>query len=78
MVVGDEAVVIVAVTGPLTWLQAPVPTLGVLAAMVVLPGAMQMFCVVPALAAVGVPLETMVTSLVLAVQGLLLIVQRNT
>ena len=78
VVLGDEAVVMVAVTGPLTWLHAPVPTLGVLAAMVALPGEEQMLWVGPALAAVGVPLATTVTSLVLAVQGLLLIVQRNT
>lgn len=43
----------VAVTGPLIWLQAPVPTPGVLAAMVALPAEVQMVWLEPALAVVG-------------------------
>ena len=78
VVVGDEAVVIVAVTGPLSWVQLPAPTLGVLAAMVALPGLAQMVCGGPALAVVGTPLTLAFISLVLAVHPPLLIVQRNT
>lgn len=67
-----------ALTGPLIWLQAPVPMPGVLAAMVALPAEMQMVWLEPALAELGNAKDVMVTSLVLAVQGLLLIVHRNT
>lgn len=68
----------VAVTGPLTWLHAPVPTLGVLPAMVALPGLLQMVWLEPALAVVGAGFAVTVISLVLAVQGALVMVQRNT
>ena len=68
----------VAVTGPLTWLHAPVPTLGVLPAMVALPGLLQMVWLEPALAVVGAGFAVTVISLVLAEQGALVMVQRNT
>ena len=42
VVLGAEGVVMVAVTGPLIWVQAPVPTTGVLALMVTEPGEEQM------------------------------------
>jgi len=77
-VVGKALFTMLAVTGPLTWDQAPVPIPGVLATMVALPPVVQMVWLEPALAVVGNGLEVMVTSLVLAVQGLLLMVQRNT
>lgn len=62
---------------PLTMLQAPVPTPGVLppsAAVVLLA---QIVCVLPTVAVVGGGVIVMLTSAVLAVQGLLLMVQRN-
>ncbi len=68
----------VALTGPLSWVQVPVPTMGLLAAMVAVPGLVQAFCAGPALALVGTPTATTFTSLVLAGHGLLLMVQRNT
>lgn len=78
VVVFEPGVGMAAVIGPLIWLQAPVPTLGLLAAMVALPEEVQTVWVEPALALVGKAEDVMVTSLVLAVQGLLEMVHRNT
>ena len=43
VVVREVGVVMVAVLGPLTWVQVPVPVVGLLAAMVALPLVAQMF-----------------------------------
>jgi len=77
-VFGAFALTMVPDTGPLSWLQVPVPANGVLPFMVTDPAEAQMVWADPALAVVGTPITAMVTSLVLAVQGLLLMVQRNT
>jgi len=53
LLVGEAGVLMVAVTGPLMKLQAPVPTLGVLAAMVAVPLETQVDRLLPALAVVG-------------------------
>jgi hypothetical protein len=57
---GIEAVVIVAVSGPLTWDQEPVPTLGVLPVMVAEPLVEQMVWSAPAAAVVGVAMRVIV------------------
>ena len=60
----------VAVPGPLTWLQAPLPTLGVFppsAAVVALP-VPHRFCVPPTVAVVGVWFTVTLAVLALAVQ----------
>ena len=61
VVVGELAVVIVAVTGPLTCVQVPVPTVAVLPAIVAEPLLAQMVCGEPALATVGGAFVVMVT-----------------
>ena len=73
----EPGVVIVGVTGPLTKLQAPVPVLAVLAAIVADPLVAQIVCGLPALATVGGALTMIETFEVEAVQGALLIVQRK-
>lgn len=76
-VLGALALTIVPVTGPLSCVQVPVPTAGVLPAMVTDPAEAQMVCGDPAFAVVGTPTTVTDMSLVLAVQGLLEMVQRN-
>jgi hypothetical protein len=61
---------------PARMLQVPLPTLGALAASVAVPFE-HMVCAGPALAAVGVGSTVITTSLVDAVHGLLLTVQRK-
>ena len=78
VVFGAEGVVMVAVMGPLIWVHAPVPTTGVFAFIVTEPGEEQMVWLLPAAAAVGAGFTVTLISLVLAVQGALLMVQRNT
>jgi len=78
LLVGEAGVVIPGVTGPLIKLQAPVPTLGVLAAMVAVPEETQAESGLPALEVVGGCVMVMLTLAPDAVQGLLLIVQRTT
>lgn len=53
LLVGEAGATIVALTGPLIWLQAPVPTVAVFAAIVASPDATQVDRLLPALAAVG-------------------------
>jgi hypothetical protein len=77
VVVRNDGVVIVAVIGPLTWLQPPVPVVGLLAAMVADPLVEQIVWSGPALLAVGTPFTVITTSSVREGQGLLLIVQRS-
>jgi len=67
LVVGEEAVAIVAETGPLIWLHAPVPAPGVLAAMVAEPEEMQVAWLLPAFAVVGVADTDMVMAVDVAV-----------
>ena len=78
VVAGDEAAAIVAVNGPLTCVQVPVPTAAMLPAIVAEPLLAQMVCGEPALATVGGALVVIVTCDVLAVHGALLIVHWNT
>jgi hypothetical protein len=63
---------------PLTTLQAPVPTDGVLPPSEVVVPSAQIVCAPPTVAVVGAGVIVMLTLAVLAVQGLLLIVQRST
>ena len=72
VVVGDAGVVIDAVTGPLTCVQAPVPTVAVLAAIVAEPGEAHMAWSVPAFAIVGGALTLKVTLVEVTVAQLLL------
>ena len=65
VVVGELALVMVAVLGPLTWVQAPVPTEGVLAAIVTLPMLVQTDCRDPAFETVGAFVTLTATVLVL-------------
>ena len=78
VVVGELAVVIVAVTGPLTCVHVPTPTVAVLPAIVAEPLLAQMVCGEPAIATVGGALVVMVTCELLAVHGALLMVHWNT
>jgi hypothetical protein len=75
--VAELVVVIVGVAGPLMKLQAPVPLVAVLPAMVAVPAVAQMVWSTPAFATVGGAIAVMTTSSVEAVQGELLTVQRN-
>ena len=77
VVVANDAVVIVAVTGPLIWLHAPVPLAAVLPAMVAEPAVAQIVWSLPAVAVVGSAFTVMITSSGEAVHGLLLMVQRR-
>jgi len=77
LVVRDAALVMEAVRGPLIWLQAPVPVAGLLAAIVAVPLEAQMVWSGPAFDTVGGALTLIVTSLVDAAQGLLVMVQRK-
>lgn len=77
VVVGEAALVMVAVLGPLTCVQAPVPVVAVFAAMVAEPLVAQMFWSGPALATVGGAFTVMMTSSEEAVQGLFAAVQRK-
>jgi hypothetical protein len=65
------------VEGPLNTLHAPTPLVGTFAASVVLPAVVQMVWSGPALEVVVPGIEVITTSSLLAVQGLLLIVQRK-
>lgn len=76
-VVGEEAVTIEAVLGPLTCVQVPVPFTGVLPAMVAVPVLTQMVWSGPAFDAVVPGVVVITTSSVVAVQGALLIVHRK-
>lgn len=75
--VGELAVVMPGVLGPLIDVHVPVPTAGVLPASDVVPVVEQISWSPPAFAVVGMPATVITTSLVLAAQGLLLIVQRS-
>jgi hypothetical protein len=77
-VVGEVAEVIVPVAGPLTWVQVPVPTLGVFPAMVTLPTLEQIDWAGPATDVVGTSLTVMVTLEVEGVQGLLVMAHWKT
>ena len=77
-VAGSEASAMEAESGPLTWLQLPVPFTGVFAASVVVPGDTHTAWSTPASAVLGAAPTLMVTLLWLLAHGLLLIVQRNT
>ena len=77
VVVAEPGVVMVAVAGPLTWVQVPVPVAAVLPAMVALPPVAQIVWSGPALAVVGGAFTVMITSSVEAEQGLLVAVQRK-
>lgn len=78
VVVGEDAVVIVAELGPLTWVHVPVPVVAVLPVMVVVPLVVQTVLSTPALAVVGTPFTiTFIWSFVDA-QGALVIVHWNT
>jgi uncharacterized protein YejL (UPF0352 family) len=74
----EDGVVIVAVAGPLIWVHAPVPTEGVLAAIVAVPEAEQTDCAEPAAEVVGTSLTTTLTWSLDAVHGPLEIVHSNT
>ena len=63
---------------PLTIVQVPAPLVGVFAASVVLVTPQRFVWSAPAFEVVGLLLNVMVTSSVLAVQGALAIVHRNT
>jgi hypothetical protein len=76
VVLGEEAVVMLAVLGPLTCDQAPVPIVGALPAIVT--ELAQMVCAGPATAVVGRSSIVMVTLFELGVQLLKLIVQVKT
>ena len=78
VVVGDEDVVMVAVTGPLTCDHAPAPTEAVFAAIVAEPLLAQMVCGEPAFAVVGGGFTVMVTCELVAVHGALPIDHWNT
>lgn len=75
---GSLASAIEADKGPLICDQFPVPAPGVFAAITVVPGDTHTVWSTPASAVVGAAPTLMVTLLWLLVQGLLLIVQRNT
>lgn len=72
VVVGEVAVVMVD-AGPLVCVHKPVPTVGVLAAMVTVPTLVQTVCAGPALLVVGLGLTVIVTFEVEGVQGELVI-----
>ena len=77
VVVGEPGAVMVPPAGPLTFVQAPLPTVGVLPVMVAVPLLAQMVWSLPASAGVGPGVKVMVTSSMLAVQGALATVQRK-
>lgn len=77
LVVGAFGLKIAAVLGPLTCDQVPVPTVGVLPAIVAEPEVVQIVWSPPALAGVTAVVKAMTTSSLDAVQGALAIVQRK-
>ena len=77
VVVGDEGVVIVAVEGPLTCTQVPVPVVGVFPVMVADPPDEQIVWSGPAFEVVGCPFTVMITWSMEAVQGEFAMVHRN-
>src|SRR5690349_7621555 len=78
VVVGEEGVVMLPPAGPLIFVQRPVPTTGVLPAMVAVAPVVQIVWSGPALATVGPAFTMMETWSLLAVQGALVIVHWNT
>jgi hypothetical protein len=75
--VADPGVVIVAVTGPLTCVHVPEPTVGALPAMVADPPVVQIVWSGPAFAVVGAETNVMITLSCDAVHGALAMVQRK-
>jgi len=77
VVVADPGVVMVAVTGPLTCVHVPVPTVGALPAIVAEPPVVQIVWSGPALAVVGDATNVMITLSCDAVHGVFAMVQRK-
>src|ERR1700739_3500317 len=78
MVDGEDGVTMAGVFGPLTKLHAPVPIVGVLAAIVAEPVATQMFCLGPAFEIVALSYTVIITLSLFAGQTLFVIVHANT